>query len=43
MGLHSGALAARVMQGSLSVHSDGEGQGATVTLDLQLKPMEDRI
>jgi signal transduction histidine kinase len=33
-GLHSGALAAKEMGGSLTVHSDGPGQGATFTLDL---------
>jgi signal transduction histidine kinase len=33
-GLHSGALAAREMNGSLSVHSDGPGHGATFTLEL---------
>ncbi len=33
-GLHSGALAAREMGGSLSVHSDGPGKGATFTLRL---------
>jgi len=33
-GLHSGALAAREMGGSLSVHSDGPGKGATFTLEL---------
>jgi len=33
-GLHSGALAAREMKGSLSVHSDGPGHGATFTLEL---------
>ncbi len=43
LGLHSGALAARVLAGSLSFHSDGEGQGATFTLDLPLKPVEDRV
>ena len=31
-GLHSGALAAREMGGSLSVHSEGVGTGATFTL-----------
>jgi hypothetical protein len=41
--LKSGALAARMMEGSLSVHSDGEGRDATFTLDLPLKPVEDRI
>lgn len=33
-GLHSGALAAREMGGSLSVHSDGLGRGAAFTLSL---------
>ena len=33
-GLHSGALAAKEMGGSLTVHSDGPGQGATFTLKL---------
>jgi signal transduction histidine kinase len=33
-GLHSGALAAKEMGGSLSVHSGGLGQGATFTLEL---------
>ena len=33
-GLHSGALAAREMGGSLSAHSDGPGQGATFTLEI---------
>ncbi len=33
-GLHSGALAAREMGGSLTVQSDGSGQGATFTLEL---------
>jgi PAS domain S-box-containing protein len=33
-GLHAGALAAREMQGSLSVQSDGLHQGATFTLEL---------
>ena len=33
-GLHSGALAAKEMNGSLSVHSEGLGQGATFTLEL---------
>jgi PAS domain S-box-containing protein len=35
-GLHSGALAAREMGGSLTAHSDGPGQGATFTLALPL-------
>jgi PAS domain S-box-containing protein len=35
-GLHSGALAAREMGGSLTVHSDGPGLGAAFTLELPL-------
>jgi PAS domain S-box-containing protein len=35
-GLHSGALAARSMGGSLSVASAGTGQGATFTLELPI-------
>ena len=35
-GLHSGALAAKEMGGSLSVQSDGPGQGAAFTLELPL-------
>jgi PAS domain S-box-containing protein len=37
-GLHSGALAAREMGGSLEAHSDGIGRGATFTLELPLQP-----
>jgi PAS domain S-box-containing protein len=37
-GLHSGALAARDLGGSLAVHSDGLGGGARFTLDLPLAP-----
>ncbi|HEX9047577.1 MAG TPA: ATP-binding protein, partial [Verrucomicrobiae bacterium] len=37
-GLHSGALAAREMGGSLTVHSDGPGCGAVFTLELPLAP-----
>lgn len=33
-GLHSGALSAKEMGGSLSGHSDGPGHGATFTLEL---------
>ncbi|PTX94430.1 PAS domain-containing sensor histidine kinase [Opitutus sp. ER46] len=33
-GLHSSANAAREMKGTLTVHSDGPGTGATFTLDL---------
>lgn len=36
-GLHSSALAAKEMGGSLTVHSDGLEQGATFTLELPLK------
>ena len=35
-GLHSGALAAKELGGSLTVHSDGPGQGATFMLELPL-------
>jgi PAS domain S-box-containing protein len=38
--LHSGALAARQMGGSLTCHSDGPGHGATFTLELPLRPPE---
>ena len=37
-GLHSGALAAREMGGTLSVESKGLGLGATFTLELPLSP-----
>ncbi len=37
-GLHSGALAAKELGGSLTVHSDGVGHGARFTLELPLKP-----
>ena len=33
-GLHSGALAVKELGGTLSVHSDGPGKGATFTLEL---------
>jgi signal transduction histidine kinase len=36
-GLHSSALAAKAMDGSLTAHSDGPGRGATFTLELPLK------
>jgi C4-dicarboxylate-specific signal transduction histidine kinase len=39
-GLHSSALAAEEMGGSLSVHSDGLGKGATFTLELPFKQAE---
>jgi signal transduction histidine kinase len=35
-GLHSGAIAAREMGGSLYARSDGPGQGATFVLELPL-------
>ena len=37
-GLHSGALAAREMGGSLGAHSAGPGQGATFTLEFPAQP-----
>ncbi len=37
-GLHSGALAAKEMNGSLTVHSDGPGKGAAFTLELPPAP-----
>jgi PAS domain S-box-containing protein len=39
-GLHSSALAAKEIGGKLTVHSDGEGQGATFTLEIPFKPVE---
>jgi PAS domain S-box-containing protein len=39
-GLHSGAVAATEMGGSLQAHSAGPGQGATFTLSLPLQPKE---
>jgi two-component system NtrC family sensor kinase len=41
-GLHSSALAAQELGGSLSVHSDGPGQGATFTLDLPYLPAQEQ-
>jgi len=38
--LHSGALAAKEMGGSLTVQSDGSGQGATFILELPCPKME---
>ncbi|MFB0553893.1 MAG: PAS domain S-box protein [Phycisphaerae bacterium] len=40
VGLHSSALAAKEMGGTLTVYSDGVGQGATFTLELPFKPVE---
>jgi PAS domain S-box-containing protein len=39
-GLHSAALAAAELGGTLSAHSDGEGCGATFTLDFPQAPAE---
>lgn len=39
-GLHSAVLAAKDMHGSLAVHSDGPGLGATFTLELPLDAAE---
>jgi signal transduction histidine kinase len=39
-GLHSSALAARELGGSLTVHSDGPGRGAAFTLELPCPPPE---
>ena len=39
-GLHSSALAVREMGGSLMVHSEGVGRGATFILELPLNPPE---
>jgi signal transduction histidine kinase len=36
-GLHSAALAARELRGSLTVTSEGSGRGATFTLDLPMQ------
>ncbi|MEP6883385.1 MAG: PAS domain S-box protein [Gammaproteobacteria bacterium] len=40
-GLHSGALAAQELGGSLQVHSDGPGRGAKFTLELPCSPQAD--
>jgi signal transduction histidine kinase len=37
-GLHSCALAAKEMAGTITAHSDGRGKGATFTLELPLNP-----
>jgi signal transduction histidine kinase len=42
-GLHSSALAAKIMGGSLSVSSHGEGQGATFTLELPAISVEAHV
>lgn len=41
-GLHSSALAAQQMGGSLGVHSDGLGRGATFTLELPIRQTQER-
>ncbi|KFA94769.1 sensor histidine kinase [Archangium violaceum] len=38
-GLHSSAVAAQELGGSLTVHSDGPGRGATFTLELPYQPI----
>ncbi|MBI2948945.1 MAG: GHKL domain-containing protein, partial [Verrucomicrobia bacterium] len=40
-GLHSGAIAAKEMGGSLSVHSAGLGEGATFVLELPMSGRSD--
>jgi NO-binding membrane sensor protein with MHYT domain len=40
-GLHSCALAAKAMGGTLLAHSDGPGKGATFTLELPIEPVGD--
>ena len=42
-GLYSSALAAKIMGGSLSVSSHGEGQGATFTLELPAISVEAHV
>jgi signal transduction histidine kinase len=37
-GLHSAALAARQMGGTLAAHSEGVGHGATFTLEIPITP-----
>ncbi len=39
-GLHSAAISAKNLGGSLIAHSDGEGQGATFTFELPVKQVE---
>jgi C4-dicarboxylate-specific signal transduction histidine kinase len=42
-GLHSGAIAAKELGGSLSAHSEGPGQGARFTLELPaVRPARDK-
>ncbi len=42
-GLHSSALAAKELGGQILVHSDGEGKGATFTLELPFAMEADKI
>jgi len=37
-GLHSAAIAARELKGTLRASSDGPGRGATFTLELPIQP-----
>jgi C4-dicarboxylate-specific signal transduction histidine kinase len=40
-GLHSSAVAAQELGGSLTVHSEGPGRGATFTLELPYQPIQE--
>lgn len=40
-GLHSAALSAKMLGGSLAIHSDGADQGATFTLELPMNPLRE--
>ncbi|HWH71093.1 MAG TPA: ATP-binding protein, partial [Candidatus Sulfotelmatobacter sp.] len=40
-GLHNSALVAKELNGSLTVHSDGPGQGARFTLELPCQPTQE--
>ncbi len=42
-GLHTAALAATTLGGTLTAHSDGPGRGATFTLRLPIQPVEAAI
>jgi signal transduction histidine kinase len=41
-GLHSSALAAQHLSGTLSAHSEGPGKGATFTLELPYQTQEEK-
>jgi len=43
LGLHSSALAAQELKGSLRVASDGPGCGATFRLELPITPAQDSL